>query len=195
MIRLPRSATIAVATIAFAATLLGVAGCAPTTKAAPGGSTAVARSTAVPAPSGGNISKTVAPEAPGSTTTAAIGKPAALPSKVSITVVSATSTTVKATTPGEIAGPAIVAKVSITNGTSAPIDLGSTVVTLTQTSGAPGQATSADPSRPFTATAAPGQTLTATYVFNVSATDANPITISVSYAGGAPVALFTGNAS
>lgn len=195
VMRLARPVSVSVASIAFAVMLFGMAGCVAAEKKAPGGSTVAAHHSAVPAPSGGDITKTVAPEAAGDVTTAAIGQPAALPSKVTITVISATLTTVKATTPGEIAGPAVVAKVKIENGTASAIDLGSTVVSLLESSDKPGQATTAGGAHPFIETAAAGQTLNATYVFNVSASGTNPITISVSYAGGAPVALFAGNAS
>jgi len=172
----------------------GLAGCAGAPKA-PGGSAPVVRHTAVPAPGGGSIHQTVPSAAPGSITRVSITKPAVLPSKVTISITSAKLATVKANTPGEVAGPAIEATVRIENGTSSSIDLGSTVVMLAEASGAPGQPTTSSPSKPFTQTLAPGNSVTAIYVFRVPKTGYNPVQITVSYAGGAPVALFTGTVS
>ena len=118
-----------------------------------------------------------------------------LPRKVTISIVSATTGKVQAQTPGEIAGPAVIATIRIVNGTSSPIDLGSTVVTLIDASGNPGEAMTSTPFHPFTQTAAAGKSLDGVYVFRVPASGINPITISVSYAGGAPVALFAGSVS
>ncbi|HWH25860.1 MAG TPA: hypothetical protein VNT53_04365 [Pseudolysinimonas sp.] len=175
---------------------VAIAGCAPSApKKAPGGSTAVTHSTPVPAPGGGSIEDVIPSAEPGGVTKAALGDPAKLPSKVTITVTSAKFVQVKAQTPGEIQGPAIAATVKVTNGTSATIDLGSTVVTLTDGSGGLGQPTTSEPSQPFTQEVAAGASLSGVYVFRVPATNYNPITISVSYAGGAPQALFTGSAS
>jgi hypothetical protein len=194
--------TTAVASLVLLLTLTTLTGCVPSSSSvsasstgAPGGIKATPHKSDVPAPGGGSIDQTVAPVDPGAETKVAIDQPAALPNKVTIVIVSAVSQTVKANTPGEIAGPAVVVKVRITNGTAATIDLGSTVVTLLDAAGNPGQATTAGPASPFTGTAAPGKSLEATYVFGVPATGTIPVQISVSYAGGAPVALFTGNAS
>jgi hypothetical protein len=163
---------------------------------APGStSTAAPRTTSVPAPSKGSITSTVAPVASGPVTKVALAKPAVLPSKVTVTVVSATRDVVKATTPGEIAGPAVVAVIRISNGTSSSLDLGSSVVTLVDAKGAPGQATTSAPANPFTGTVAPGKSLEGVYVFEVPSTSPNPFKISVSYAGGAPIALFAGTVS
>jgi hypothetical protein len=190
----------ALAACALVVALAGLSGCAPSTvpvaSSAPGGSSAKPHVSAVPAPGNGTIDQTVAPVDPATIaiTKASLDQPAVLPSRVTIAVLSATSTTVSAHTPGEIAGPAIVALVKITNGTSASLDLGSTVVSLLDNSGNPGQATTAGPARPFSGSVAPGKSLEATYVFGVPA-GTNPVQISVAYAGGAPEALFTGNAS
>ena len=182
------------AAIGILAVTLVLAGCASTPKA-PGGSSAVVRSTAVPAPGGGSIKQAVPSASPGAVTRVSITKPAVLPSKVTISIVSPKLISVKANTPGEIAGPAIEATVLIENGTSQTIDLGSTVVSLTESTGAHGQPTTSSPAEPFTQKLAPGNSVTAIYVFRVPKTGYNPVQISVSYAGGAPVALFTGNVS
>jgi hypothetical protein len=187
--------TRSLATIGVLAVAFSLAGCANSTPKAPGGSSAIVRSTAVPAPSGGSINQTVPSVAPGAVTRVAITKPAVLPSKVTISIVSAKLASVKANTPGEIAGQAIEAVVLIENGTSNTIDLGSTVVSLTEGSGALGQPTTSSPAKPFTESLAPGSSVSAVYVFRVPKTGYNPVQISVSYAGGAPVALFTGAVS
>lgn len=172
-----------------------VAGCAQNSPKAPGGSAAVTRSTPVPAPGGGSIYTAVPSATPGAVTHAAIGAPAVLPSKVTISILSAKLADVKATTPGEVQGPAIEATVQVQNGTAKPIDLGSTVVMLTESSGAPGQPTTSKPAQPFTQQLAPGASMSGVYVFRVPANGYNPIQISVSYAGGAPEALFSGSVS
>jgi hypothetical protein len=183
------------ATVGIVAAALTLVGCADNSPKAPGGSSAIVRHTSVPAPSGGSINQTVPSASPGAVTRVTITKPAVLPSKVTISIVSAKLASVKANTPGEVAGPAIEATVLIENGTSDAIDLGSTVVALTQVSGAPGQPTTSAPAKPFTENLAPGNSVSAVYVFHVPKTGYNPVQISVSYAGGAPVALFTGSVS
>ena len=198
MFRRPAPPAIVAASVLLA--LVGLTGCttAATTASsthAPGNISATPHKSAVAAPGGGSIDQTVAPVAPGATTTASIGSAAVLPSQVTITVVSATRQKVTAKTPGEITGPAIVVKLRVTNNTAASIDFGSTVVMLTYGSGTLGQPTTAGGFDPFTTAAAPGKSLDATYVFGVTGTDTNPVQISVSYAGGAPVALFAGNVS
>jgi hypothetical protein len=187
--------TRSLATIGILAVTIGLAGCASNTPKAPGGSSAIVRHTAVPAPTGGSVNQTVPSAAPGAVTRVAITKPAVLPSKVTISIASAKLASVKANTPGEIAGPAIEATVLIENGTSNTIDLGSTVVSLTEGSGALGQPTTSSPFKPFSQSLAPGSSVSAVYVFRVPKSGYNPVQISVSYAGGAPVALFTGNVS
>lgn len=183
------------ATVGALAVAFGLVGCATAAPKAPGGSSAIVRHTAVPAPSGGSINQTVPSATPGAVTSVSITKPAVLPSKVTISIVSAKFATVKATTPGEIAGPAIEATVLVHNGTSSTIDLGSTVVTLTEASGALGQPTTSSPAQPFTQSLAPGASMSGVYVFRVPKSGYNPVQITVSYAGGAPVALFTGTVS
>jgi hypothetical protein len=175
--------------------LLCLVGCVQKSGSAPGGSSVVIRHTAVPAPSSGTINQAVPSATPGAVTHVAIDKPAVLPSKVTISIVSAKLSSVKANTPGEIAGPAIEAHVVIQNGTAQTIDLGSTVVTLVEGSGALGQPTTSSPASPYTQKLSPGDSMTGIYVFRVPKSGYNPVQISVSYAGGAPVALFTGNVS
>ncbi len=153
------------------------------------------RETAVPAPGGGDIDETVASVEPGEITEAAIGSSAILASAVTVSVLEANRLDVGADTPGEIAGSAVAATVRIENNTDAAIDLGSTVVTLTDAQGNPGRSTTAGPFDPFTETAAPGEALDGVYIFGVPADALATISISVSYAGGAPVALFTGPVS
>jgi hypothetical protein len=185
-----------VALAGIAIMLAALTGCAQSgVKAAPGGAKVETHKTAVPAPSAGTATQTVAPVDPGATTKVALDGTAKLPTGITISLGKVYSTHVSATTPGEIAGPAVVAVVHITNNTASTIDLGSTVVTLTDSDGNPGQGTTAGPASPFTATVGSGASLNGTYVFGVPKSGINPIQISVSYAGGAPVALFAGNVS
>lgn len=176
--------------------VLALTGCTPTSaKTVPGGGSVAHRETAVPAPGDGTIQQTVAPQPAGAVTKVGFAEAAVLPNRVTISLLKVVRQKVAATSPGEIAGPAIIATVSITNNGSTALDLGSTVVALLDSEGNPGQSTTAGPADSFTHIADPGVTQQGVYVFGVPATGVNPITISVSCAGGAPVAVFAGSVS
>ena len=149
----------------------------------------------VPAPGGGNVNETIAPGEAGVSVTAALDTPAVLPSGITVSLSRVRRADVPANTPGEIAGPAVIADVRISNGSSSALDLGSAVVNLIDESGTPGRATTAGPADPFTDVLQPGGSLDGVYVFGVPAGAISPIQISVSYAGGAPTALFSGDVS
>lgn len=94
---------------------------------------------------------------------------------------------------GEIAGPSVRFTLSITNNTEKPIDLSSALATVeagpdslpcTELSG-PGVA-------PFPETAAPGQTVTGTFVFLIPVEDRNLVSVYLSYSMDSPVAAFKG---
>jgi hypothetical protein len=188
-----RTATTALTVLVFSVAVFGLAGCTPARTSSPSaGGTVQPRETPVPAP-GGDITQTVAPVDPGATTKVSLVQPALLSSKVTISIVSAKRQHVEATTPGEISGPAIVVTVRVTNGTTAALDLGSTVVSLVDAAGNLGQPTTAGAANPFTDTIAPGKSLDGVYVFGIPISGTNPIQISVSYAGGGPVAVFAGD--
>jgi len=191
-----RRARNAVVTAAIALALVALTGCAETPPStAPGGISVEKHSTAVPAPDAGTINETVSPADPGAVTKVSLTQAAKLPSGVIISLVKVSASTVTAATPGEIAGPAVVVRVRVTNNTTSPIDLGSTVVALIDSAGNPGQSTTAGPSDTFTGSAVAGASLEGTYVFGVPKSALNPVQITVSYAGGAPVALFAGEIS
>ncbi|MFP7760251.1 hypothetical protein [Marisediminicola sp. LYQ85] len=176
---------------------VSVAGCvadAPETEdAAPGGSSAPLRDDEVEAPGGGTIDDTVDAVEPGDTVEVSLDEAAELPSDVIVEITETRRETVSANTPGEIAGPAVIVGLRVVNDTASDLDLGSTVVSLVGADGTLGQPTTAGPADPFTSIVSAGNSAEATYVF----TDApsGVITLSVSYAGGAPIALFTGDVS
>ena len=137
-------------------------------------------------------SATVAAQQPGIVVESGLGSTAVLPSDVKISIVDASLTEVTAGAPGDVTGPAIVATVQIENGTASSLDLGSTIVTMTDASGGLAQPNTAAPFDPFTAVVPAGGSLRGVYVFSVGAGLIDPVSISISYAGGAPSALFTG---
>jgi hypothetical protein len=113
---------------------------------------------------------------------------------VTVTIAGVKAITAEARMPGEVAGPAVSLQVRIRNGSARPLDVGSVVVTVTDSADAPGVEMSAPPAQPFRGTIAAGASANATYVFAVGAQRRNPIRVNVTLRGGAPVLLFTGDA-
>ena len=156
-------------------------------------STPAPRTTPVPAPGNGDISETIASGDPGEITKVSLDEKAELPGDIAVTLRSVEAEEVTGETPGELSGPALAVTVRVTNDSNEELDLGSTVVTLTDANGVPGQATTAGGANPFTGVVAAGSHLDAVYVFGISGADTSSVQVTVSYAGGAPVALFSGD--
>jgi hypothetical protein len=101
------------------------------------------------------------------------------------------ATTVEAQTPGEVSGPAVVVDVVVTNSTSEPVDVSSAVVTL-ESDGIAGAGTTAGSPSPLTGAVDSGDSAEGTYVFMLDPAADQEVTVTVNYAAGAPVAVFTG---
>lgn len=150
--------------------------------------------TEVPQPGGpGNITDTVAEGTVVSAAPVALDATSDSGTGVGVALSGIESITTEAELPGEVAGPGVKVTVAITNDSTAAIDLGNVVVDLQDAAGTPAIPMTVG-ATPFTGSVASGATATGTYVFSVPASYANPATITVTYAAGAPVAVFTGDA-
>ncbi|GAA1996952.1 hypothetical protein JL107_12870 [Nakamurella flavida] len=96
--------------------------------------------------------------------------------------------------PGEQSGPALSYQLSLTNGTQVPLDLSLVSVNVQDAAGTPFSPIDNDPAVPFTGTLAPGQTVSATYVFTLPSDYTAPATLSLAYSASAPIVLFAGDA-
>jgi hypothetical protein len=94
---------------------------------------------------------------------------------------------------GEISGPAVAVSFRIENGSGNSIDVGSVTANLQDAAGTPSTSMIGSPAEPFAGSVAPGRSGTGTYVFALSKSHRNPVTISLSYTPVAPVVLFEGN--
>ena len=115
--------------------------------------------------------------------------------------------------PGEVSGPGLRIVMEITNSGTRAINLDNAVVTIADAQGTPGlmmvftpqtpgevdddvPAVSRDSfSYPMTGSLAPRKKASGTYVFTIPTGHRNPVTVNFSYAGGAPVVLFKGDAA
>lgn len=150
--------------------------------------------TEVPQPGGpGNITDTVAEGTVVSAAPVALDATSDSGTGVGVALSGIEATTTEAELPGEVAGPGVKVTVTVTNDSAAAVDLGNVVVDLQDSAGTPAIPMTVGAS-PFTGSVASGATATATYVFSVPSSYTNPATITVTYAAGAPVAVFTGDA-
>ena len=140
---------------------------------------------------------TAAPQATAepATVEGAIGETIDLDTGISVSVDAVTPVQVEAKTPGEVSGSAVVVDVTATNGSKSVQDIAHAVVSLSAADGEFGVATTAGDPAFLTGDLDPGDTATGRYVFMLDDADARAVVVSVSYAGGAPVAIFTGKAS
>lgn len=178
--------------------MLSLAACSPSEK----GDAA----TASPSPSATQIlppGSTGAPDAgdgpqtaePLPTQEAALGETVSFDTGISVVIDKVESIDVKAETPGEVSGSAVVVTVTAKNGTDAAQSLDSAVVTVNAQDGEPGIGTTAGDPAPLTGSLAPGQNATGRYVFMLGSASGRDVAVSVNYAAGEPVAIFTGKVS
>lgn len=165
----------------------------------------------VPAPRPGNIHQRVAARTVVTERPVALDAVAHFGTGVTARITSVKAVQVQAVGPGEVSGPGLDIDIEVTNHTAKAIDLGNAVVTITDAEGTPGvlmifapeassavdkdvPAVSADSfSRPLTGSLAPHATASGTYVFTIPVGHRKPISVNVSYAGNAPVAVFRGD--
>lgn len=149
--------------------------------------------TAVVPPGGeGNITETV-PAQTRSTEPAVPLTETAAAGDVAVSLTSLEKITTQAELPGEISGPGLEVTVSITNGSDTALDLINVVVDLQDAAGTPALPMIAAPASPFAGNLDPGATAAGVYVFTLPAGYTGPATVAVSYAGDAPVVVFTGD--
>lgn len=198
------SSTSAAATVAVTAgtTNLGpgasVGALAPSSKApssvVPKVSHPPALTTEVPAPGGGNVTQTVAPQTVKTAASVPLTATASFGGKVTAVITKVARVKATAKGPGEIAGEAIAITLSIHNGSTKSLDLGGLVVNVVDAAGTPQVPTSSEPSDPISGAAAAGSDIKGTYVFTIQNSLKNPVRVSVSYSTEAPVVLFVGDA-
>jgi hypothetical protein len=133
--------------------------------------------------------------APLPTEEATVGETVAFDTGVSVVIDAVESTSVEAKTPGEVSGSAVVVKVTARNESDAALSLDSAVVTLSSQDGEPGIGTTAGDPKPLAGSLEPGSSATGRYVFMLDSAAGRPVSVSVNYAAGQPVAVFTGKAS
>lgn len=129
--------------------------------------------------------------APLPTTEAALTEPVAFDTGIVVEVSAVEPIQVSAQTPGETDGPALRVTVTARNTSAEPQELDSAVVILEAGDALGIDTTAGDPS-PFSGVLEPGATASGTYVFMLDPGADREITVSVNYAAGEPVAVFTG---
>lgn len=200
---------------------LGLTGCgaspagssstaSPTAQASPSASAAPASPAAAPTPSptprpplipppGAEDVDASTPDgpveaAPLPTTEAALTEQVAFDTGMVIEIVAVDAIEVSAETPGEVDGSAVRVTVSASNGSTEPQSVDSAVVTV-ETADEYGVGTTAGNPSPLAGTVAPGATASGVYIFMLDPAADREITVSVNYAAGEPVAVFTGTTS
>jgi hypothetical protein len=168
---------------------------APSGSAAPSSTLPPPATTPVPAPTpGGGIDQTVAPQKEVTKKPVKLDKPSDTGEGATVRITSVKAINAKAQLPGEVAGPGVALTVVVKNSSAEPLNIGTVVVSLLDATGAPGNEMSSAPAKPFSGTLASGKTATGVYVFTVGKQRREPISVSVTLTGGAPVLVFKGNA-
>lgn len=115
-----------------------------------------------------------------------------LPTGMSVRLDSIETTAISPETPGEIAGSAVIVSVTLENTSEAAQNVDSAVVMVTTSDGEMGIATTAGPNSPLRGDVEPGAEATGSYVYMLEPAKGREVTISVNYAAGEPLALFSG---
>lgn len=167
----------------------------PSQSGAPVGPTIPPGATSVPAPGAG-----ATPAADGPTEAAALptesarlGDEIAFETGIVVEIVSVEPITVTAETPGEISGAALRVSVAARNESGRQQEVGSAVVSVIADDGELGIGTTAGSPSPLSGVIDPGGTASGTYVFMLDPASGRDVTVSVNYAAGQPLAVFTGS--
>lgn len=192
------STTLAVAVLS--SSLLLATGCSAPASPVASDSPSPSPSASLIPPPGVTDDATPAPDgptepAPLPTETAELGDTVSFDTGIGVEITSVTAMTVDAKTPGEVSGPAVTVTVTAINDATEAQSLESAVVTLTTDDGQLGIGTTAGSPAPFTGAVEPGETATGTYVFMLDPAEDRSVSVSVNYAAGEPVAVFTGKVS
>ncbi|WP_413319358.1 hypothetical protein AA0Z99_03115 [Agrococcus sp. 1P02AA] len=132
--------------------------------------------------------------APLPTSEAALDEPVEFDSGVTVALVGVETVEVEAETPGEVSGTAVRVTVRASNDGADAHPIGSAVVTLAAGDEV-GIGTTAGSPSPLEGDLAPGASATGVYVFMLDPATDRDIAVSVNYAAGEPVAVFTGTTS
>ncbi|MDA4892722.1 MULTISPECIES: hypothetical protein [Microbacterium] len=196
-----RSSSASIAIIITALAMPALAGCF----AAPvSGAGATPSASAEPSPSASSIlppgadpTPTDGPlePAPLPTQEAPLDQPIAFDTGVTLRIDTVEAIEVTAETPGEVSGSAVRVTVTATNDSTEDQTVESAVVSVVAADGALGIGTSAGEPDPFAGAIAPGDAKTASYVFMLDEAAGRDVVVSVNYAAGEPVAVFTGKVS
>ena len=89
-------------------------------------------------------------------------------------------------------GPALRVSVAARNQSGEPQEVDSAVVTLITDDGEVGVGTTAGSPSPLSGMVEPGATVSGTYVFMLDPASGRNVTVTVNYAAGEPLAVFTG---
>ncbi len=193
--RISRAAALAIACV------LTLGGCSSTSSPASSEGTTAGQDvspSALPSPSGtwtpppADASAGPTAPAPVPTETAKLTDPVTFGTDITVSLTKIESITVEGETPGEETGPAVRVTASIKNGSTEAINISSAVVSLTADTGEYGVDTTAGDPQPFQGSVSPGDTAEGTYVFMLDPAKEREVTISVNYAAGEPLAIFTG---
>lgn len=133
--------------------------------------------------------------APLPTTSADIDEPIAFDTGIEVSITDVSAIEVTAETPGEVSGSAVRVTVEVANDSTEPQSFDSAVVTVVAADDTLGIGTTAGSPSPLSGTVDPGATATGTYVFMLDSAADREVTVSVNYAAGEPVAVFTGKVS
>lgn len=165
---------------------------APPVATAPPAPTIPPGATSVPAPGAGDGADGPTEAAALPTTTAPLDEAIEFDTGVVVEIVAVEPITVAAETPGEISGPALRVRVAARNDSGEPQAVDSAVVTVVADDGELGIGTTAGSPSPLSGVIEPGGTAEGTYVFMLDPAAGRDVTVSVNYAAGQPLAVFTG---
>lgn len=183
--RLTRVAAAWVVTLAVGAAL---SGCTGTTTP-----TAVVSGTPVPAPSGGNVSETVASATVPSAVETDLTATAEVAAGLKVRVAKVEAIEAKAQGAGEVSGPALAITVEVENIGTEPFDSSLMSVNLEDSKGLPGPGMSGPPAAWLSGVVPAGGKASGVYVFTVAKANRKPIHVSVSANPGLSTAVFSGN--
>lgn len=140
----------------------------------------------------GDITETV--ESPSQPTLASvpIDQPVDVDGIARVELVSIDRVDAEARLPGEVAGPALAVGVRITNTGSTPIDAGAVTVNLSDANAQASAPLTTPPAAPLQGALQPDESVEGVYLFEFGDGRSEPVTIEVSPAVAAPVAVFVG---
>jgi hypothetical protein len=124
-----------------------------------------------------------------------LGEQIAFDTGIRVAIVSVEPIEVDAETPGELSGPALVVNVTASNDSASPQAVDSAVVMVETADGDVGIGTTAGDPSPLAGVIDPGESASGRYVFMLDPAAGREVTVTVNYAAGEPVAVFTGTSS